>query len=71
MKLVVERFSILIVDESTDGSDVTPGSDPGGEEDDGQRNRRRLLEMARAADDLLGEKDEKLKKAELSLSKVS
>ena len=53
----------IIVDESADGSDVTPGSDPGGEEDEGQRNRRRLLEMARAADDLLGEKDEKLKKA--------
>lgn len=53
----------IVVDESADGSDVTPGSDPGGEEDEGQRNRRRLLEMARAADDLLGEKDEKLKKA--------
>jgi len=53
----------IIVDESADGSDVTPGSDPGGEEDEGQRNRRRLLDMARAADDLLGEKDEKLKKA--------
>ena len=53
----------IIVDESADGSDVAPGSDPGGEEDEGQRNRRRLLDMARAADDLLGEKDEKLKKA--------
>ena len=53
----------IIVDESADGSDVTPGSDPGGEEDEGQRNRRRLLDMARAADELLGEKDEKLKKA--------
>lgn len=53
----------IIVDESTDGSDVSPGSDPGGEEDEGQRNRRRLLDMARAADDLLGEKDEKLNKA--------
>ena len=53
----------IIVDESADGSDVTPGSDPGGEEDEGQRNRRRLLDMARAADDLLGEKDEKLNKA--------
>jgi len=53
----------IIVDESADGSDVTPGSDPGGEEDEGQRNRRRLLEMARVADDLLGEKDEKLNKA--------
>jgi len=53
----------IIVDESADGSDVTPGSDPGGEEDEGQRNRRRLLDMARAADELFGEKDEKLKKA--------
>jgi len=53
----------IIVDESADGSDVTPGSDPGGEEDEGQRNRRRLLDMARAADDLLGEKDVKLTKA--------
>ena len=53
----------IIVDESADGSDVTPGSDPGGEEDEGQQNRRRLLDMARAADELLGEKDEKLKKA--------
>ncbi len=53
----------IIVDESTDGSDITPGSDPGGEEDEEQRNRRRLLEMARSADGLLGEKDEKLKKA--------
>ncbi len=53
----------IIIDESADGADVTPGSDPGGEEDEGQQNRRRLLDMARAADDLLGEKDEKLKKA--------
>lgn len=53
----------IIVDESTDGSDITPGSDPGGEEDEEHRNRRRLLEMARAADELLGDKDEKLKKA--------
>lgn len=53
----------IIVDESTDGSDITPGSDPGGEEDEEQRNRWRLLEMARAADELLGDKDEKLKKA--------
>jgi hypothetical protein len=38
-------------------------SDPGGEEDEAQRNRRRLLEMARSADALAGDKDEKLKKA--------
>lgn len=53
----------IIVDESADGADVTPGSDPGEEIDESQHNRRRLLEMARAADNLLGEKDEKLKKA--------
>ena len=53
----------IVVDEAADGSDVTPGSDPGGEDDGPQRNRRRLLEMARVADDLFGEKDEKLKKA--------
>jgi superfamily II DNA or RNA helicase len=53
----------IVVDEAADGSDVIPGSDPGGEEDEAQGNRRRLLDMARAADDLLGEKDEKLKKA--------
>jgi len=53
----------MVIDEAADGSDVTPGSDPGEEKDERQRNHRRLLEMARAADDLLGEKDEKLKKA--------
>ena len=53
----------LIEDESAEGVDVIPGSDPGGEEDEGQRNRRRLQEMARMADKLLGEKDEKLNKA--------
>jgi superfamily II DNA or RNA helicase len=53
----------LIGDETDEGMDVTPGSDPGGEENEAQRNHRRLLEMARLADDLLGDKDEKLKKA--------
>ena len=53
----------LVDDESAEGADLTPGSDPGEEEDDSQSNRRRLLEMAREADALRGEKDEKLKKA--------
>ncbi len=53
----------MMVDESAEGVDVTPGSDTDGEEDESQRNRRRLLEMARLADGLLGDKDEKLKKA--------
>jgi superfamily II DNA or RNA helicase len=53
----------LVEDESAEGIDVAPGSDPGGEEADAQRNRKRLLEMARIADTLVGNKDEKLKKA--------
>ena len=53
----------LVGDETDEGVDVAPGSDPGGEEDEAQRNRRRLLDMAREADTLAGEKDTKLKKA--------
>lgn len=53
----------IIVDEAADGSDVIPGSDPGEETDDPERNRRRLKEMARFAESLMGEKDEKLNKA--------
>ncbi len=49
-------------DENAEGMDVAPGSDPGGEEDASQRNRRKLLEMAREADKLYGAKDEKLNK---------
>jgi superfamily II DNA or RNA helicase len=52
----------LVVDDANDGADITPGSDPGGEEQEQQRNRRILLDMARTAETLLGEKDEKLKK---------
>jgi len=53
----------LVGDETDEGVDVAPGSDPGGEEDEAQRNRRKLLDMAREADALAGEKDAKLKKA--------
>ena len=53
----------LILDEATEGMDVTPGSDTENEESKDQRNRKQLLEMAHMADNLLGEKDEKLKKA--------
>ncbi len=53
----------LVEAESAEGMDVSPGSDLGGEEDEAQRNRRRLQEMARSADTLAGDKDEKLKKA--------
>jgi superfamily II DNA or RNA helicase len=49
--------------ESAEGMDLTPGSDTGEEESTGGQNRRRLLEMAREADALIGEKDAKLQKA--------
>lgn len=53
----------LVEDAASEGMDVIPGSDPGGELQDDQLNRRRLLEMAKSADELQGEKDEKIKKA--------
>ena len=53
----------LVEDEAAEGMDVAPGSDFGGEEDEAISNRRRLLEMARLADGLSGEKDEKLNRA--------
>ena len=53
----------LTDDEAAEGMDVAPGSDIGGEEDEAVSNRRRLLEMARIADSLSGEKDNKLNKA--------
>jgi superfamily II DNA or RNA helicase len=53
----------MMEDEAAEGMDVAPGSDFGGEEDEAVSNRRRLLEMARSADALSGEKDEKLNKA--------
>lgn len=52
----------LLDDESAEGSDVTPGSDP----DEGAGDspyRARLREMAREADALVGPKDTKLQKA--------
>ena len=52
------------MDESTGESiDIVPGSDIGEHAKDEQMNRRRLFELAREADKLHGEKDEKLQKA--------
>ncbi len=55
----------MVEDESAEGVDVTPGAlsgeDPAGGE--AQTAARRLNEMARQADGLMGEGDEKLKKA--------
>ncbi|MGB7124156.1 MAG: helicase-related protein [Thermoplasmata archaeon] len=50
-------------DELTEAIDVVPGGDPGEEDDAGTRNRRRLLDLARAAEALEGKKDAKLTKA--------
>lgn len=59
----VGRRSVLDLmdDESADGFDVTPGG-YSGEDDESQSGRRRLLDMARQAEALLGSKDTKLQK---------
>jgi hypothetical protein len=60
----IGRRSILDLetDDTIEGSDVAPGSDIGEIATDEKSNRRRLLEMAREADALQGDKDDKLKK---------
>jgi superfamily II DNA/RNA helicase len=59
----IGRSTVLDLDEgeTEEGVDVTPGADA--EEDDPKNQHRRLLEMARFADSLRGEKDWKLLKA--------
>ena len=52
-----------VEDEPAEGTDVVPGSDPEGDEDEGRRTRRRLLDMASEADKLAGKEDAKLQKA--------
>ncbi len=52
----------LMDDESMEGIDVTPGGDVGEVADDESANRRRLLDMARFAESLMGEEDAKLEK---------
>jgi len=53
----------LETDEQVESMDVVPGGDPGEDDEDGTKNRRRLLELARAAEALEGRKDAKLTKA--------
>jgi superfamily II DNA or RNA helicase len=53
----------LMDDETAEGMDVTPGSDIGEVAEDAPSHRRRLLEMARIAEGLIGKPDEKLQKA--------
>ncbi len=53
----------LMDQDSSEGMDMIPGSDVGDIAGDESQNRRRLLEMAREAERLQGEKDFKLQKA--------
>ena len=59
------RRSVLDRDDTdvAERMDVAPGGDAGEFVDDQEKNRRRLRDMARAADALRGDKDEKLKRA--------
>lgn len=50
----------LMADETAEGMDIIPGSDTSELEADEARHRRRLLDMARAAEALVDEKDSKL-----------
>jgi hypothetical protein len=53
----------ISIEDSAEALDVTPGAESEEEQDDEKaRTRRRLLELARMADELRGDKDEKLKK---------
>lgn len=53
----------ISLEDSAEAIDVTPGSETVEEQDDETtRTRRRLLELAQLADDLKGDKDEKLQK---------
>jgi superfamily II DNA or RNA helicase len=52
----------LVEEESTEGMDLAPGSDPGEDVDEAGPVRSRLLAMARAAEALQGRKDAKLQK---------
>ena len=61
----IGRRTVLDIgdDDPDEVLDVAPGSDPGEEESAEASNRRRLLDMARQAETLQGNKDEKLKMA--------
>src|SRR5262249_6487896 len=64
----IGRRSVLDLtdDENIEGADITPGSDPGSEsqeeDDDAKQNHRRLLDMARGAEKLMGAKGAKMQK---------
>ncbi len=58
----IGKRTVLDLDqfEEVEGSDVAPGSDPGEEIDVDKKIRKRLRDMARIAESLKGQKDEKL-----------
>jgi len=58
----IGRRTVLDIDmdESAEGFDVIPGSDTGEQTEEEKKNRRSLLDMARVADTLHGDKDAKL-----------
>lgn len=60
----IGRRTVLdIDDESTEATDLIPGSDSGEDTDEDKRNRHLLLDMAREAEKLKGDKDNKLQEA--------
>lgn len=61
----IGRRTVLDLDDAdaAEQMDVVPGGDAAEFANGGERNRRRLLDMAREADGLHGDKDEKLAKA--------
>jgi len=53
----------LEAEDHTEGTDIIPGSDTGEDTERATRDRRRLLEMAREAEKLVGKQDAKLLRA--------
>lgn len=60
----------LTDDEPSEGADIAPGADSVEDEAEDARERRRLREMAREADALIGDKDEKLRRAAVLIKKL-
>lgn len=57
-------------DEAEEAPDLVSGADPGDEDEQAKRERRRLQQMAREAEALAGLKDEKLKRAMAAVKKL-
>ncbi|MCD4784877.1 MAG: DEAD/DEAH box helicase [Candidatus Eremiobacteraeota bacterium] len=68
----IGRHTILDLDINDDSDivDVIPGSDAGEFSGEQEKNRRRLLDMARQAESLYGDKDEKVKEISKIVNKM-